>query len=584
VPAGAQLSSEHITSYDVDITIASNGELTTVERITYDFGSNERHGIFRDLVRKEKNFDPGHDRRYDLDVREVTMDGSPATHKDSNTGLYRRIKIGNPDQTVTGQHTYEITYTTGGALLPFPDHDELYWDAIGNQWPVPIDHASVVVHAPADITDVTCFKGPDRSQLPCTETTHSGTTATFASSGLGSSWGTTIVVALPKGAITPEPAPLLVKHHTLADAFSVNPKTVGIGAGGSAIGLAGVFMLARRGRDRQYTGSAVDAAMGNTSGDDELAPLLRREVGPVEFVPPDGILPGEVGTLVDERVDLRDVTATIIHLATRGWLTIEELEPTGLFHRKSDYQLHRNDTGKGELIQYEKQLLDGLFETGPSVTLSDLKYKFRPTLTKVQDGLYVHAVRKGWYGNRPDRTRAKWRALGHVVFWAGVALTVWIAIKTSFGIAPLALVVTGAALVFFAKRMPARTARGSAMTSRVRGFRRLFDEGEEDVRARFAEQHGIFSEYLPYAIVFGCAEKWAHAFEGLDAEALGTSGWYTGYGNHPLGALYIASSMNHFDSVATGTMYASMPSSSGSSGFSGGFSGGGGGGGGGGSW
>ena len=119
------------------------------------------------------------------------------------------------------------------------------------------------------------------------------------------------------------------------------------------------------------------------------------------------------------------------------------------------------------------------------------------------------------------------------------------------------------------------------MFSRVRGFRRLFDEGDQGLREKFAEQHEIFSQYLPYAIVFGCTEKWARVFADLDAEQLETS-WYRG--NAPFNASCSPSSMNHFGTVATGTLYASQPSSSSSSGFGGGFSGGGGGGGGGGSW
>src|SRR4029077_13267905 len=88
--------------------------------------------------------------------------------------------------------------------------------------------------------------------------------------------------------------------------------------------------------------------------------------------------------------------------------------------------------------------------------------------------------------------------------------------------------VTGIALLGVGGELPARTGKGSAMLSRVEGFRRLFDEGEEDTRQRFAEQKGIFSEYLPYAIVFGCTKKWAKAFEGLSAEQLGAANWYTG--------------------------------------------------------
>jgi uncharacterized membrane protein len=168
-----------------------------------------------------------------------------------------------------------------------------------------------------------------------------------------------------------------------------------------------------------------------------------------------------------------------------------------------------------------------------------------------------------------------------IALLVGIALTVVVALTTSFGLVPLALVITAIALLATAGRMPSRTAKGTAMLSRVRGFRRLFDEGEEDTRARFAEQKDIFSQYLPYAIVFGCTKKWAKVFEGMAAEELGTD-WYSG--SHPLNALYLAHAVDHFGTAATGTMYASMPSSSGSSGFSGGFSGGGGGGGGGGSW
>ena len=105
------------------------------------------------------------------------------------------------------------------------------------------------------------------------------------------------------------------------------------------------------------------------------------------------------------------------------------------------------------------------------------------------------------------------------------------------------------------------------MLSRVAGFRRLFDEGEEDTRARFAEQHDIFSQYLPYAIVFGCTKKWAKAFEGStpsssDAELVRRAA-------QPFNALVLASAIDHFGTAATGTMYASMPSSSSSSGFCG---------------
>src|SRR5262249_23101404 len=204
------------------------------------------------------------------------------------------------------------------------------------------------------------------------------------------------------------------------------------------------------------------------------------------------------------------------------------------------------DDAKGsELLPYEKKVLLGLFKGGlDEVTMSDLKYKFKTQLTKIQEALYQDAMKKGWFRTRPDKTRLAWHAIGLVVFFLGIGLTIWTAAKSTFGLVPLAIVIIGFALIITAHRMPARTGKGSAMLSRVRGFRRLFDEGDEDLRARFAENHNIFSEYLPYAIVFGCTEKWAKAFEGLDAEALGTSDWYGGAAGacRPL----VASALGHF--------------------------------------
>ena len=141
---------------------------------------------------------------------------------------------------------------------------------------------------------------------------------------------------------------------------------------------------------------------------------------------------------------------------------------------------------------------------------------------------------------------------------------------------------TGLALLVAAGHMPSRTGKGTAMLSRVRGFRRLFDEGEEDTRARFAEQHDIFSQYLPYAIVFGCTKKWAKAFEGIAAEQLrrraGTSG--TSRSTRSCSrARSTTSAPRRPDDVREHAVVVGLERVLG-----GGFSGGGGGGGGGGSW
>ncbi len=134
-----------------------------------------------------------------------------------------------------------------------------------------------------------------------------------------------------------------------------------------------------------------------------------------------------------------------------------------------------------------------------------------------------------------------------------------------------------------ARWAPARTAKGSGVLRRVNGFRRFIEESEKD-RAQFAEKKNLFSEYLPYAVVFGATEKWARTFAGLDGEPPDTSSWYRS--STPFEYMAFSSAIHGFTVTTSGTLTSTPPSTSGSSGFSsgGGFSGGGGGGGGGGSW
>ena len=273
-PASAGL--ESIPSYDVTLTINEDGTLSVNEVIDYDFGSFPRHGIFRDIpVRFDYPKKADTDRVYEIDVESVkASEGTPADYEteefdDGGVG-FERIKIGDPDRTITGQHTYDITYTVKGALNGFEDHDELYWNAIGQQWSVTIDQADVTVKAPADITKIVRFAGPTGSTLPCAESSSDGATARFSESDLFPFNGLTVVVAIPKG-VVPEPKPILEERWTPGRAFALNPATGGA-AGGLAILFVGGFLalfIPRRAtaatRDRPSTRRSCRGATRPTS-------------------------------------------------------------------------------------------------------------------------------------------------------------------------------------------------------------------------------------------------------------------------------------------------------------------------------
>jgi hypothetical protein len=578
-PAEAQLPSESIHDYVVEIEILDDGDLRITETIDYDFGQELRHGIFRAIPTRFP-YDDVNDRVYPIEDVTVHSD-APDDVEISEEGSSTVIRIGDEDVEISGRHTYTIVYRVKGALNAFPDHDELYWNAIGHEWEASIVRAEVTVHAPEAVQRVACFQGSQGSTEPCAVAEHEGSEAHFSPGGSFVPYeGMTVVVAIPKGAV-PEPEPILEERWAAERAFSVNPGTVTASLAVLALLGGALFRTwSREGRDRRFLGSPIDQVMGLPTGEDEAVPLGEGDAeAPVEFAPPEGIRPGQIGTLIDERANVIDVTATIVDLAGRGFLLIQEIPDRGLFS-KADWNLIRLEENEAELLPYEKELLEGLFRDGNETKVSELKTTFASRLHGVEGSLYQDAMRQKWFRARPDQVRTRWAGRGTLLLIAGGVATFVLARWTHWGLVGIPVILAGVALALMARRMPARTAKGTAMLRRIRGFRRVIATAETHM-SRWAEDENVFTRYLPYAIVFGLTKKWAKAFEDLGIQP-DTSSWYVGSGAFT--AVAFADSIDGF-AVTTGGTLASTPASSGSSGFGGGgFSGGGGGGGGGGSW
>ena len=577
---------EQIRSYVVDLTVAPNGALHVHEQIVYDFGLTPHHGIFR-VVPETVRYDDTYDRKYPISGITVAATGASADTSVGHDSGQVRIRIGDPDSTVTGQHTYTIDYDVGGAVDRFAqpfDHAELNWNATGDQWEVPIDQVVVRVTGPGAPTQTTCFSGPYGSTLPCHSHTVDGATATFRQRDLGPEQGVTVVLAYEPSVVQSN-GPILHERPTLRRAFAATPLSLSLTGGLLLVVLLGIARVYwARGRDRRYVGQVPGLAPApGQPVTEEPVPLFEGVSTVLEFQPPDGIRPGQCGTLLDENADTLDVTATIIDLAARGHLRIEELPHEHIWQHR-DWRLTRLSPPAGESMQdYETRLLDGIFGTATTVQLSDLRNRFYLDLAVVRGQLYDSAVAVGWFRRRPDEVRAQWKGIAIGVIAAGAVLTYLLYRWTHLALVGLPVVLGGVTLLAMRGMMPARTASGAAMLSRVRGFRRYIETAEAD-QLRADERAEQFTRYLGYAIVFGLADKWAAVFEQLaaaDKSIGGAVGWYAG----PPGwnIAYLTGSMSQFTTAAGGT-FASQPSGTGSSGFSGGFSGGGGGGGGGGSW
>lgn len=593
VPAGAvrahqtvdlDAGTERVMRFDALYDVARDSSVTVTETIDYDFAATRHHGIQRDLVVKQRR-DDRYDRVYPLDVLSVTASpGTPAGYKvlDEPRGI-KRIRIGDPDREITGRHRYVIRYRLRGVLNGFSAHDELYWNVTGDEWLVPIEATSLRVNTPTPLTRVACFVGPRGSTLACDGAAgrpgESG--ATFTNTRLAPGSGMTVVVGMQPltsvGAAAPKP--ILQERWSFSRAFAATFITVAVAVLLFIAAVAGVVLLVwRRGRDRRAVGSAIDMAFPDAGGAVEARPLLEHTETPVQFEPPDRLRPGQIGTLVDEEANALDVTATIVDLAARGYLTITEIPKHGLFG-KQDWTLTRTGKDADGLLGYEMKLLGGLFGDKTSVQLSDLRNKFATKMRTVQDALYDDVVQEGWFLRRPDRVRAFWHGVGVAALVVAGGVTFLLAKFSHLGLLGVPLVIGALALLFGARWMPSRTAKGTGVLVRAMGFRRFMAESEKE-RARFAERANLFSEYLPYAVMFGVTEKWARAFAGLDGQ-VPTPSWYVS--DHPFEVAGFAHAVDGFSVASSGTL-TSTPGSSGGSGFGGGSSGGGGGGGGGGSW
>jgi hypothetical protein len=171
----------------------------------------------------------------------------------------------------------------------------------------------------------------------------------------------------------------------------------------------------------------------------------------------------------------------------------------------------------------------------------------------------------------------RWTAAGlGIAALCGVAA--WLVIRgTSFGWLGVAVAVIGVTAWKWYARTTPRTAAGTALCRRLRGYRTVIKTADQHL-AQWAEQENVFPSVLPYAIAFGLTTKWIKAFEGLqeDPTTSPTMSWWVPSG---------AGSIQSFSGSLTGfTTATGTAMGGGSSGGGGGGAGGGGGGGGGGSW
>src|SRR6478735_8015063 len=359
VPAAAQAAGdEGMDSFAAVYDVQPDGSMKVTETITWRFPSGEqKHGIFRDVVvRMGWNGEENRYRYYDLtDVAVSSPSGAPDAFRVTDNGAAKEIRIGSPDEYTSGTQAYTI---------------ELYYNVFGTNETTVRDRVSITVKAPATPTQVACYQGVNRSDTPCQAT--KGDPARFSATGLTAGDAMSVLASYPASAFG-DVRPDVRQGDSASSIGSDAAPAANAAAWAGAIG-APVLALAvmgalvwSRGRDERYADltPGLSPAYGTGAAGDGTpsAATVRGGSSPVavQFQPPRGVQPGMVGTIIDETANPIDVSATVIDLAVRGFIRIEESDGGGAFSR-TDWTLSRLAPPADErLLPYERQLLDGIF-------------------------------------------------------------------------------------------------------------------------------------------------------------------------------------------------------------------------------
>ncbi|MCB0910446.1 MAG: DUF2207 domain-containing protein [Propionibacteriaceae bacterium] len=531
-------AADAVASYLVKATINADGTLAVKATLTFNGAAPDQVQQVFDTVVTTADRMEYHYRLTDVAASTGGKDlGATVSEASGSTTV--TIPTGGASTAI------ELDYTVHGAAMATAN------DTTTVAWPylqgldLAVDLFEAVVEVPGLPTLIDCEAGDPASPGACTYysgATHENFNPTFHHEAATPGQVVIGVVRFPTNVVAVNQD--VREIWSLDRAFSAAPLPLGIALGVLVLGGLALWAAHRRiGRDATVGGDPVLVA--------EFAPI---GPGQSEFRVLDGVRPGEVGTLVDERVDPIDVTATLLDLAVRGHLRITEL-PLESAHATSDWTFARRQ-GADTLLDYEHTLLDAVAPVqGDPVQVSNLAGSVGAVIGDVQSQLYDEVVKRGWFARRPDSTRNQWALIGWVGLGVAVVVTIVLAAFTHFGLAGLALIAIALGVVLVGQEMPARTATGTGVLTGLDVLRgSLLTQPVDTLPTGRGYQQ--MSALLPYAVVLGGKERWLQAMADSDDDDLPDStdlDWYHGPDSWHLADL--PASLANFVTTVQGTLF-----------------------------
>ena len=600
---------ERILSFRSEIVIDSSGKLIVEETILVNaLNISINRGIFRALP-TERNVND-HTIQVSYQIISIKKNGVEEPYHDQYENGYKIIYIGDEDIYLSpGIYQYKITYSTERQIGFFDQYDELYWNITGNKWAFPIDTAIATVTLPeaAHILQSSCYTGSYGSTSKnCNAEQKSPNSMTWTAFNLGTNEGLTVAVGFTKDIVSRPVIPDSMKPIALMKWFL----------------YVGLFLF------------VIMAWLWYRHGVDLPAPAVYPQ-----FDTPEGLSPAAIGYLEGGKYRNTLMAASLINLAIKKLIKIEEVPKSGFFGR-SKYIITRLDTQDVPLSTEESNVLynmvgykgstlelDGTYDSKVQQTVQSfkdsIKQQYNSIIKEGSNRKYVffvflfislaylpvlNLIHKTYYYAGEQSNGAGFFVVYIILYFiahfSGYRTSRWIWLIpllltialfyfiltsrhyiNSYWVLILfyGMIMTGISFFSYAIRQPGK--RFLELQSLIAGFRMYLGAAENQL-IKFHNPPKmtpeVFEKYLPYALVLGVDNIWGRKFE----TALKEQGkeyqnqWYVG--PNSFSNSFAGSFSQNLSSRMTSA--STQPSSSSSGSGGGGFSGGGGGGGGGGGW
>lgn len=492
---GPAFAAESVSSYTAEGSLAQDGALSVKATLMLEGSPATIQQRFATTMAS------GRDGLYRFTISGVAaqVGGQTVSPQVTTEGDYQVVTV--PTQGQAGP--VEIDYTVTGAALALGSDDqgnavtELNWRLLQGL-NLPVRTFDATIKAPGIATAIDCYAGPPSHPGNCgyyAGGTHDEPNPTFHDEGLGA--GEVVGAVLRFNGSVVAANSRLERIWTLDGAFSAGPLPLLLAVGAAVLGGLAYWLAYRRfGKDAG--GSAAPLVVGS------FRPVGN---GESEFELTDDIRPGQVGTLVDERVDPIDITASVLDLAVRNHLRITELPKQG--YAPTDWMIERGEASAA-VVPYERTLIDAVAPASGGRKLAEIGPALAAALPDIQAQLYDEVVKAGWFSARPDQTRVRWQRLGWIALAVALVAAGLLIAFTHFGLLALVLIALAAGVGPLGNVMPARTALGSSVLAGLGVLRGALLTQPTDQMPKGRELAELAS-VLPYAVVLGGAERWCDA-------------------------------------------------------------------------